>query len=140
MAAPKGNQYALGNEGGRPPRFDLVEEAKAFKDWADRSDSLVLRKFAAIRGYFSQSKLHEYAEQSDEFREAFNYARVIIGARREELLMKGKGNPAPFNRYAALYDQELKAHEKEMKEDNSNLNNKFDIHLRGSVPNATPSN
>lgn len=118
MAAPKGNKYAEGcTTSGRPPEFDLEEEAKAFREWADREDSLVLRLFAAIRGYYSQSKLHEYAERSDEFRKAFNYAKVVIGARRERLLVQGKGHPAPFQRYAALYDPDLKEHEKELKKD-----------------------
>ena len=115
MAAPKGNKHALGNEGGRPPRFDLDKEAEAFIEWADQEDSLVLRLFAAIRGYFDQSKLHQYSEQSVKFRQAFNYARLKIGARREQLLLTGKGHPAPFQRYAALYDSDLKEHEKELK-------------------------
>lgn len=139
MAPPKGNKYAVGHGCGRPPRFDLEEEAKAFIEWADKSDSLVLRKFAAIRGYFSQSKLHEYAEQSEDFRKAYNYARMIVGSRREELLMKGKGNPAPFNRYAALYDLELKAHEKEIKEAQNAVAGPIQCALRGPLPDATPA-
>ena len=116
MAAPKGNQYAKGCEtNGRPPRFDLSEEARLFKAWADTDDALVLREFMCVRQYSSQEKMHEYAARSDEFREAFNYARVKIGARREKLLAQGKGNPAPFQRYAALYDKELKTHEQELK-------------------------
>lgn len=116
MAAPKGNKYAVGNHGGRPREYDLKVEARIFREWADEEDSLVLRLFAAIRGYADQSKLHEYAHMEDEFRQAFNYARVTIGARRESLLIQGKGHAAPFMRYASLYDKELKAHEKEIKE------------------------
>jgi len=121
MAAPKGNQYAKGCEtSGRPPRFDLSEEARLFKEWADTDDALVLREFVCIRNYCAQEKLHEYALQSEEFRNAYNYARIKIGARREKLLAQGKGNPAPFMRYAALYDKELKAHEIEMKNQDAN--------------------
>ena len=115
MAAPKGNKYAVGHGEGRPRERDLKEEARIFREWADEEDSLVLRLFAAIRGYTDQSKLHEYASMDDDFRQAFNYARVKIGARRESLLMQGKGHSAPFMRYAALYDKELKAHETELK-------------------------
>jgi hypothetical protein len=116
MAPPKGNKYAVGNEGGRPRRFDLKEEAKALIEWANKKDSLVLRLFAAIRGYSAQNKLQEYCEMSDEFRDAYNQAKMIIGARREQLLLSGKGHYAPFQRYAALYDPELKQHEKELKQ------------------------
>jgi len=115
MAAPKGNKFAKGNEGGRPPKFDLKEEAKALKEWADKPDSLVLRLFACVRNYSGQQKIHEYAQMSNEFRDALDYARVKIGARREEYIVKGKGHPAAFQRYAALYDPDLKAHELAMK-------------------------
>jgi hypothetical protein len=117
MAAPKGNKYGSGSTtSGRPRKYDLEEEAKALIEWANKKDSLVLRLFAAIRGYSEQSKLHEYCEQSEAFREAYNQAKMIIGARREQLLLNGKGHYAPFQRYAALYDPDLKQHEKEIKQ------------------------
>lgn len=116
MAAPKGNQYAKGCEtSGRPCAFDLKEEARRLMDWADTDDALVLREWAAIRRYSAQEKLQAYCEQSEEFRSAYNMARIKIGARREKMLAQGKGNPAPFQRYASLYDKELKAHEQELK-------------------------
>jgi hypothetical protein len=101
---------------GRPRKFDLEEEARALEEWAQLPDTFVLREFAAIRGYAAQQKLNEYAQMSEAFHEAFNYAKILIGARREKMLIQGKGNPAAFQRYAALYDPDLKAHEKEMKE------------------------
>ena len=117
MAAPKGNQYAKGCEtNGRPCAFDLAEEARLLMDWADTEDALVLREWAAIRRYSSQEKLQAYCAQSEDFRSAYNMARIKIGARREKMLAKGIGNSAPFQRYASLYDKELKAHEKEIKE------------------------
>ena len=122
MGGPKGNKHALGNNGGRPRKYDLAEEAKALVEWANKKDSLVLRLFAAIRGYDCQSRLNDYCNESEEFRQSYNQAKIIIGARREELLMKGRGNPAPFNRYAALYDVDLKKHEKELKEDDAKAN------------------
>lgn len=122
MPAPKGNQYGKGSTtSGRPPKFDLDEEAKALLEWAQDEESLVLREFAAIRNYSAQEKLNEYAERSDVFREAYNKARVLIGSRREKLIIKGKGHPAAFQRYAALYDRELKQHEKELRESENNI-------------------
>lgn len=122
MVFAKGNQCAKGlTNSGRPCRFDLEEEARLLIEWANESDSLVLRKFSAIRGYSGPDKMFEYCKQSDEFRNAYNMAKVLIGARREEWLMKGKGHPAPFNRYAALYDKELQDHEKELKANEKNV-------------------
>jgi hypothetical protein len=121
MPAPKGNKYGKDSTtSGRPPKFDLEEEAKALIEWAHDDESLVLRLFAAIRGYADQGKLTEYAERSEAFRQAYNQAKILIGARRERLIIKGKGNPAAFQRYAALYDPELKQHEKEMKLEENN--------------------
>lgn len=129
MAAPLGNKYAVGHSSGRPRRFDLDEEAKLLLEWANEPDSLILRKFAAIRCYSSQSKLVEYSNQSEVFREAYNQAKIIIGSRREELLLNGKGHYAPFQRYAALYDTELKDHEKELKEEKLNISGSIKIEV-----------
>jgi hypothetical protein len=115
MAAPKGNQYALGNNGGRPREWDRQEEAKALLEWASQEDALVLRKFAPLRGY-PPEYLWEWEQTDQEFSNAIKKARAMIGARREELLIQGKGNASPFHRYAALYDPQLKSHEKEMKQ------------------------
>jgi len=115
MAPPKGNQYALGHHFGRPRKYDLEEEARLLIEWSENEDSLVLREWAAIRRYATPEKMHEYAAMSNDYREAFNIARLNIGARREKMLMQGKGHSAPFMRYAALYDKELKAHETELK-------------------------
>ena len=116
MAAPKGNQYAKGCEtSGRPGGVDLSEEARLLIEWADTDDAIVLREWAAIRRYAAQEKLTAYCQQSEEFRTAYNIARLKIGARREKMLALGKGHAAPFMRYASLYDKELKAHETELK-------------------------
>ena len=114
-AAPKGNKFGEGH--GRPRAFDLEEEAKALIEWASDAESLVLREFGAIRRYATAEKMHEYCKMSESFREAYAQAKMLIGARREKLLMMGKGNPSPFNRYAALYDKELADHEREMKKE-----------------------
>ena len=100
---------------GRPRKYDLVEEALAFREWADRATSIVLRAFVVERGYCHQLKLGEYGKMCTEFQEAYDYARLRIGIRREEKALEGKGSPCAFNRYAAMYDPELKSHEAELK-------------------------
>ncbi len=115
MPAPKGHLYSSGHGKGRPRILDLDEEAKALEEWANRDDTLILRSFVALRNYTDQSKMHEYARANENFRQAFNKARILIGARREELALKNKASFQVFNRYASLYDYELRDHEKEMK-------------------------
>ncbi len=114
-AAPKGNKFGEGH--GRPRAFDLEEEAIALAVWASDPEALVLREFSAIRKYASPDKMFEYCKMSESFRNSYAQAKTLIGARREKLLMMGKGNPSPFNRYAALYDKELADHEREMKKE-----------------------
>lgn len=130
MAAPKGNQYAKGNHNtGRPRKYDLEAEAKALKEWARQPDTYILRLFAAIRDYPSQSTLHEFAEQSEVFSQAFEYARTIIGARREQKLID-KDSPEPFRRYATVYDHDLKQHEIEMKQSENQAREPPEVKVR----------
>lgn len=116
MAAPKGHLYSSGHGKGRPRILNLDEEAKALEEWAAKEDTLILRSFVALRNYCDQSKMHEYAKANENFRQAFNKARILIGVRREELALKNKVSFQVFNRYAALYDHELRDHEKEIRQ------------------------
>lgn len=115
MPAPKGHLYSSGHGKGRPPKYDLDEEAKLLNEWAEKEDSLILRAFAALRNYSSQDKMQDYAVINENFRRALNRAKILIGTRREELALKNKVNFQVFNRYASLYDKELFDHEKEIK-------------------------
>lgn len=116
MPAPKGHApYNKNGEGGRPSSVDLDEEARLFREWADKEDSLIYRQFVAIRGYYGQEVLHEYSERSDRFAQAFNYARCVIGARRELYCLLGKIDRGMVNRYASLYDSDLKKHDLELR-------------------------
>jgi hypothetical protein len=114
---------------GRPRGYDLKEEAKLFIEWADQEENLIYRLFAAVRGYSSQDKLYEYADMCEEFRGALNYAKMVIGSRREIMLAKGKGNPAPFQRYASYYDAALKRHEKEIKQDENSFTGSLKVEI-----------
>lgn len=107
---PIGNKNAVGNNGGRPCKFNKEEELKAFLEWAKTDDALVLRMFAPYRGYSHQS-LEDWAQENDEFLSTFNMAKDLVGARRE-LRLIGANNSKPFDRYATYYDESLHRHEK----------------------------
>lgn len=109
---PLGNQNAVGNSG-RPPKWDPSVEAKALVEYAKSDNAIVLRKFAGMRGY-SDDRFDDWCEQNVEFREAYELARTLIGARREELVQINAHNKSPFERYATMYDRKLKQHEIEM--------------------------
>lgn len=119
MPAPAGNQYALGNQGGRPQRFDKKIEGEELLKWAMLDTSLVLRMFAPMRGY-SFDTMIRWAEEDEEFRQLYNMAKEMVGARREIRLIED-GSSAPFQRYATFYDKALQMHEREEKSFESSL-------------------
>ena len=77
MAAPKGNKFAVGNLGGRPPKFTKEfcdAEAKAFHEWMELEDSIYFKNFAISRGY-SPTCFDLMKEVSEEFSEALKIAQ-----------------------------------------------------------------
>lgn len=91
MAAPKGNKFAQYNpNAGRPEYWtdELIEiEAKELIEWARKDEAKILRMFAAIRGY-SDRVMHFLSEKNEVFSKAFDYARTIIGCRRELMVLQ----------------------------------------------------
>ena len=82
MAAPKGNSYALGNTGGRPPFYkDAKEMADKIAEWIEYEDSLkkadaysgegkgvyTIEGCALYLGFASVQSLYDYKEKSEEF-------------------------------------------------------------------------
>lgn len=107
---PIGNKNAVGNNGGRPCKFDKELEFQELKKWAMRDDALVFRYFPASRGY-SPDSLEDWAKANDEFLQIYNSAKILVGVRRELRLIEAN-NSKPFDRYATFYDEQLHRHEK----------------------------
>jgi len=87
MAPPKGNKYAVGNNGGVPKTYTkewLEKEAQAFLDWMELPDSIFFKSFAIERGY-SPQRLTEFADQSNVFAEVLKRAKGW----QESKLVKG---------------------------------------------------
>jgi hypothetical protein len=114
MPAPKGNQYAKDHGYGRPRTYttEFIEnEAKAFYEWADTDEAIVFREFAPIRGYPSE-KLYQWEKENEVFRNAFKYAKDVIGARREKMQIANKSDK-PYLKYANWHDEEIDKFEKD---------------------------
>ena len=74
---PKGNKYAVGNDGGAPEVYTqewLAEEAKRFLAWMKEPKSIYFKSFAIERGY-SPQRFVEFADKSSEFAEAYKLAK-----------------------------------------------------------------
>lgn len=126
MPAPKGNKYAVGNPNSGAPGRDRVEMADRLVTWAKLSDSTTLLGF--VEWYYDQFKdfacidtLIRWAREDEVFRRAYNYVKVMIGRRREQMLNEGKLHKSAYDFTRQLYDQAGKAEMREQMEYEASL-------------------
>ena len=104
MAAPKGNLFAIGNNGGRPPEFktakEIEEKIANYLDWEDtnkRPDSYsgqgkgvyTLSGCALFLGFASVQSLYDYEKRSQEFSYVINRFRLFMTHWNEQKLYWG---------------------------------------------------
>jgi hypothetical protein len=112
---PKGNQYALGNAGGRPQEYDRVKIAHDLIEWAKKPDSLNLNKFCAYNDpIISPHAMLRWCREDPEFRTAYDKAKTFLGFRREEMLNSGELHVKAFDLNATVYDAFNRAEKIEM--------------------------
>lgn len=83
MAAPKGNLYALGNNGGRPAHYNTHEEfASAVVEYFDycakNNEKVTITALCLHIGFASRSTLDDYAKKSDEFSYIAKRAKLAV--------------------------------------------------------------
>jgi len=89
MPAPEGHAPYPGCEtGGRPPRYDLDNEADELLEWSKQDDALRLYAFVDNKDY-DYSKLSSFANRSEKFKKALAKAKDRIAYRREALVSQG---------------------------------------------------
>jgi len=115
MPAPLGNQYAVGNQGGRPPKYDLVKEAQELLEWSKNPTSLCLYQFTFDKPYLAV-QLTEFAQQNEEFSLALRKAKERLVVHREAACNQGKMNSRIWGRSVRIYDHMLRAEEEETKD------------------------
>lgn len=111
MAAPKGNQYAIGNDGGRPLAFDSEEELEErISAFFESDDAYIIdyedgnekKKFAptlsglALFLGVDRSTLHNYSKKEEYFHTIKN-ARTRIEAHLEKKLYGNNVTGLIFN-------------------------------------------
>lgn len=104
MAAPKGNKYALGNNGGRPRIYQSPEEFEAkviefFDNPPMRKivvgfnmidvPSLTITNLALHLGFSSRGTLYEY-EKRDEYSDIIKRAMLVCESSYEDNLSSGQ--------------------------------------------------
>lgn len=97
MAAPKGNTYALGNDGGRPPKYETPEElAEAVEDYLANNEVKTVTGLALWLGFESRQSLYDY-EKRDEFSYIIRRAKLWVENYYEmQLLTSNSANGPKF--------------------------------------------
>lgn len=83
MAAPIGNKYALGNEGGRPAHYESPGELHAkciafFEHCIVNEEKATITGLALFLGFASRSSFDDYEKRSDEFSYIIRRAKLTV--------------------------------------------------------------
>ncbi len=90
---------------------DLVKQLYIY---ADDSKNLIVREFIAEQG-MSQNKFTTLLTRHSGLLEAYHYARLKIGIRREKKALENEINASVYKDSQPLYDDDLRAWEIEKK-------------------------
>jgi hypothetical protein len=102
---------------GRPREHNREQIAIDIVEWAKKDDSINLCKFCAYyETPIPPSKLTNWAKEDDNFRQAYETAKLFLGARREELLNAELLHVKAYDLNARTYDYFLKEEEDIKKE------------------------
>jgi hypothetical protein len=112
MAAPEGNQYAVGHGKGRPRTYDRDYIREQLDLWARKPTSLILAQFSDEYD-IPTSTVMDFAREEEDFRATLNIARNRLASRREVMLHSNSLHQAGYNRYQSHYDGFLKIDERE---------------------------
>ena len=104
MGAPKGNLYALGNTGGRPPEYTdanvMMNKIAEYLDWEDSNKPrdtksglgkgvYTLSGAALFLGFASRQSMYDYEKISQEFAYVLNRFRLFMTHWNEQKLYWG---------------------------------------------------
>lgn len=105
MGAPKGNKYALGNTGGRPPKYKNVKELEnkineyfeslLNEDGDEFEKRPTVSGLGLYLGFMSRANFDQYAEK-EEFKYCIKRAKYLVESSYEEMLMSKVSTGAIF--------------------------------------------
>lgn len=83
MAAPQGNKYAIGNEGGRPAHYETPEELHIkciafFEHCIEKGEKATITGLALFLGFASRSSFDDYEKRSDEFSYIIRRSKLAV--------------------------------------------------------------
>ena len=90
---------------GRPKKWDREEMGKKLLAWAQKSDSINLNAFCCQnKPSFPPSNITRWANDSEEFNDAYETAKAYLAVRREKMLNENKLHVKTFDMNATVYD------------------------------------
>jgi hypothetical protein len=93
---------------------EIDELVKQLYIYAHDQKNLIVREFIAMQG-MSQNKFTTLLTRYPDLLEAYHYARLMIGIRREKKALENEINASVYKDSQPLYDDDLKAWEIEKK-------------------------
>lgn len=83
MAAPVGNKYAIGNEGGRPAHYESPEELHIkciafFDSCIESGEKATITGLALFLGFASRSSFDDYEKRNDEFSYIIRRSKLAV--------------------------------------------------------------
>jgi hypothetical protein len=107
---------------GRPREHNRDQIAIDLIEWAKKSDSINLCKFCAYYDpIIPPCKMSVWAKECENFRNAYECAKLFLGARREEMLNAETLHVKAYDLNATTYDYFLKEEKRTQSEFESKL-------------------
>lgn len=95
-------------------KTDIEELTKELYAFAEDPSALIIREFMK-KMKLSERRFTQLLKNNEALFEAYSYAKLCIGIRREKLALDNKLNASIYRDTQPLYDDELKAWEIEKK-------------------------
>jgi len=82
MGAPKRNLFGLGNNGGRPPKYEKPEQLREkcveyFESCIELDEKITITGLALFLGFCSRNTLYDYAKK-EEFKYIIKNAMLVV--------------------------------------------------------------
>jgi len=113
--AGRKRDVSSGKKGGRPVVHDPIKMAEQLLEWVEKDESINICGFCADNGYRA-TLIREKCKSSDEFKDAFEKARLRLAERRERYLNIDMLHTSSFGKYQSYYDPFLDRYEDKKKD------------------------
>lgn len=105
---------------GRPREWDRDKVAENLVEWAKKDTSINLNGFCG-ENLLPPSKITLWAKECDNFRQAYEIAKALLGERRERYLEQERLHVKAYDMNAKVYDHFLKDESRDEKAFESKL-------------------